>query len=66
MAIKKFDFDVVVLGAGGAGCAAAIAAASYGSSVALITKESIGSEIRAFVKQKWFHLGSLRETLLRY
>ena len=41
MAIKKFDFDVVVLGAGGAGCAAAITAASYGSSVALITKESI-------------------------
>jgi succinate dehydrogenase/fumarate reductase flavoprotein subunit len=43
MAIKKFDFDVVVLGAGGAGCAAAIVAASYQPSVALVTKESIGS-----------------------
>jgi len=41
MAIKKFDFDVVVLGAGGAGCAAAITAARNGVSVALISKESI-------------------------
>jgi succinate dehydrogenase/fumarate reductase flavoprotein subunit len=39
---KEFDFDVIVLGAGGAGCAAAITAARNGTSVALISKEGIG------------------------
>ena len=39
---KEFDFDVIVLGAGGAGCAAAITAARNGASVALISKEGIG------------------------
>lgn len=42
MMIKEFVFDVIVLGAGGAGCAAAMAAAKKGASVALISKESIG------------------------
>ena len=42
MVIKEFVFDVIVLGAGGAGCAAAMAAAKKGASVALISKESIG------------------------
>lgn len=40
--IKEFDFDVVVLGAGGAGCTAAIVAARNGASVALVSKEAIG------------------------
>lgn len=39
---KEFDFDVIVLGAGGAGCAAAITAARNGTSVALVSKEGIG------------------------
>lgn len=40
--IKEFDFDVVVLGAGGAGCTAAITAARNGASVAIVSKECIG------------------------
>ena len=39
---KEFDFDVIVIGAGGAGCAAAITAARNGTSVALVSKEGIG------------------------
>jgi succinate dehydrogenase/fumarate reductase flavoprotein subunit len=39
---KEFDFDLIVLGAGGAGCAAAITAARNGASVALVSKEGIG------------------------
>ena len=35
----KFDFDVIVVGAGHAGCEAAVAAASLGCSVLLITKD---------------------------
>lgn len=41
--IREFHFDVLVLGAGGAGCAAAISAAHAGASVALVSKETIGS-----------------------
>ena len=37
------SFDVVVVGAGGAGCAASISAARNGASVALVSKEFIGS-----------------------
>jgi succinate dehydrogenase/fumarate reductase flavoprotein subunit len=39
---REFDVDVLVLGAGGAGCAAAITAARNGTPVALISKEGIG------------------------
>ena len=39
---REFDFDLIVLGAGGAGCAAAITAARNGTSVALVSKEGIG------------------------
>jgi len=39
---REFDFDVLVLGAGGAGCTAAITAARNGVSVALVSKEGIG------------------------
>ena len=39
--IRELDFDVIVLGAGGTGCTAAIAAAREGASVALLSKESI-------------------------
>jgi succinate dehydrogenase/fumarate reductase flavoprotein subunit len=39
---REFDIDVLVLGAGGAGCAAAITAARKGTPVALISKEGIG------------------------
>ena len=35
-------YDVVVVGAGGAGLRAAIAAADYGSNVALVTKSLLG------------------------
>ncbi|MBD5347992.1 MAG: tRNA uridine-5-carboxymethylaminomethyl(34) synthesis enzyme MnmG [Bacteroides sp.] len=35
----KFDFDVIVIGAGHAGCEAAVAAAKLGASVLLITKD---------------------------
>lgn len=35
-------FDVLVLGAGGAGCTAAITAARQGATVALVSKEAIG------------------------
>ena len=35
-------YDVVVVGAGGAGLRAAIAAADYGSKVALVTKSLLG------------------------
>lgn len=35
----KFEFDVIVVGAGHAGCEAAVAAARLGSSVLLITKD---------------------------
>ena len=40
--VSNFVFDVVVLGAGGGGCATAITAAREGASVALLSKESIG------------------------
>ncbi len=40
--VREFDFDVVVLGAGGGGCTAAITAARNGASVALVSKEGIG------------------------
>ncbi len=39
---KTEKFDVVVVGAGGAGLRAAIAAADYGSKVALVTKSLLG------------------------
>lgn len=39
---REFDVDVLVLGAGGAGCTAAITAARNGASVALVSKEGIG------------------------
>ena len=39
--MREFDFDVIVLGAGGAGCTAAIGAAKEGASVALLSKESL-------------------------
>jgi fumarate reductase (CoM/CoB) subunit A len=39
---KDFAFDVIVLGSGGAGCAAAITAAKKGASVALVSKEPVG------------------------
>ena len=35
-------YDIVVVGAGGAGLRAAIAAADYGSNVALVTKSLLG------------------------
>lgn len=40
--LREFVFDVIVLGAGGAGCAAAITAAKNGASTALVSKENIG------------------------
>jgi fumarate reductase (CoM/CoB) subunit A len=40
--IKEYYFDIIVLGAGGAGCTAAITAARNGASVALVSKEAIG------------------------
>jgi fumarate reductase (CoM/CoB) subunit A len=39
--IKEFDFDLVVIGAGGAGCTAAITAAREGKSIALLSKEAL-------------------------
>lgn len=35
----KFDFDIIVIGAGHAGCEAAVAAAKLGASVLLVTKD---------------------------
>ena len=40
--LETQKFDVVVVGAGGAGLRAAIAAADYGSNVALVTKSLLG------------------------
>jgi len=40
--VETVKFDVVIVGAGGAGLRAAIAAADYGSSVALVTKSLLG------------------------
>ena len=40
--VKTEKFDVVIVGAGGAGLRAAIAAADYGSKVALVTKSLLG------------------------
>lgn len=40
--LKELDFDIVVIGAGGGGCASAIVAARNGASVALTSKEAIG------------------------
>ena len=39
---RRFDYDVLVIGAGGAGLRAAIAAAEAGVSVALICKSLLG------------------------
>ena len=41
--IREFDFDLVVIGAGGAGCTVALTAARQGCSVALVSKEAIGT-----------------------
>jgi len=40
--IRNHVFDVIILGAGGGGCAAAIMASQTGASVAILSKESIG------------------------
>jgi len=40
--IEHHEFDLVVVGAGGAGCTAAVIAAREGCSVALLSKEAIG------------------------
>ena len=40
--VKTEKFDVVIVGAGGAGLRAAIAAADYGAKVALVTKSLLG------------------------
>ncbi len=39
---EVLEFDLVVIGAGGAGCTAAVIAARQGCSVALVSKEAIG------------------------
>ena len=39
---RRFDYDVLVIGAGGAGLRAAIAAAEAGVSVGLICKSLLG------------------------
>ena len=40
--IKELAFDLVIVGAGGAGCRAALTASRQGCSVALVSKEAVG------------------------
>lgn len=66
-------FDVLVLGAGGAGCTAAITAARQGASVALISKESIaggntrmsGAEMTSSGVQEGDSAEVLKEDMIR-
>src|ERR671911_1773466 len=42
MALPRFDYDVLVVGAGGAGLSAAIAASAAGARVGVVTKSLLG------------------------
>jgi succinate dehydrogenase/fumarate reductase flavoprotein subunit len=47
----KHEYDVIVIGAGGAGLRAAIEAARSGAKTAIITKSLLGKATRSWLKE---------------